>query len=264
MNPSINWWYGATGGSNSKTHSLTFYRKNIDTKLNRIAAHDAGLLVKDRLVQENPSIPVTNILTGLKVKLIDFAMDGEMSNLLESVGIRAEIIKSYEVPTFLLQTKPDPNQIIILSGLYPPQPREILQALTTFIQEGGRLFLINCASPNAAAITLGKVIPGPPSTTVKAPVHITAERDVFTGFQNLMDIDLEACRLPIDVQDKKDTKILVKVLTSKEEPLFVKATLGLGTAYILTSKLWTSPQVSWILIYFIIDNDSSTIRKSTT
>lgn len=72
-------------------------------------------------------------------------MDGDIAQLIEAVGPKVDTIKPYEIPFHLLQSRLTPNQIVILSGLFQPQPKEIFQSLLSFVADGGRLIIVNSA-----------------------------------------------------------------------------------------------------------------------
>jgi len=197
------WWYHA-GHNNIQLAAQ-------EIKNARISYGLGSLLAKDRLSHES-----VEKLKQVKIKVFDYGLDGEIAALLETLTGKVELVKSPEVPLHLLQMKIPPKEyIIVVSGLSVPQPKEIYQALVTFVNDGGRLFWYNCATHILGGIFLGKIQPIPPSTTVRAKLKVLAEKDLFTAFRSNEEINLEYHRYPIDILDTKNVVVLCKVQGQK-------------------------------------------------
>ncbi len=88
--------------------------------------------MRDRLQNDKP----------MKIKYLDYSLDGDLALLLESLGYKLEIIKGHEITFFLTNNKLDPaGYMIIINSLYQGQPKEAFQNLAEFVSEGGRLLI---------------------------------------------------------------------------------------------------------------------------
>jgi len=237
----FNWWYGASGGASNPSHLAAFYHRLPDAKISKIAYRLGGLLVKDRLYKEhgNPEV-VDSILDSVRIKIFDYSFDGDVGVLFESLGMKVELVRPFESAYHIIQTRLHPSQVVIISGLFHPQPKEIFQGLFQFVLEGGRLIIVNSAAPVLSMLFPGKFHPMEPSTTVRAPLIIGKERDIFSGYESNEQIDLEFYRPSLELLDKKEGKILAKVRSFREEPLFLKISIGNGVVYVMVSKMFTT------------------------
>lgn len=126
--------------------------KVVDTKVTKIGYSLASVLARDRLKEQSQMVP------DIKVKLFDYGADNELFMVLESLGFKIERIKTPEVPQHVIHNKLDPNQVVFISNLVNPQPREVFQGFAKFVEEGGRLLFFHCAPHWINVIFPGKVI----------------------------------------------------------------------------------------------------------
>jgi len=157
----------------------------------------------------------------------------------ESLGPKIEVIKQ-DAFYHLMTQKLDPNQMIVISGLFTPQLKEVLQTIQTFVNEGGRLIILNSASHVIASLFPGKIQTAPPSTTIQARAKFVAEKDLFSGYTYGDDLLLEYYRYPIDIIDKQNVKVLAQVQGQTVEPLLVKFNQGNGSVVHFISRMFTT------------------------
>jgi len=131
--------------------------------------------------------------------------------------------------------------------MYQPPPKEAFQSFLQFVNDGGRLIVMNSASPILGFLLPGRIVPGRPSTTVNAAIRVGKDKDLFSGYESFEMLDLEYYRQPIEVIDKKDAKVLAKIRSWRDEALMARLTLGAGVIYIMVSKMFTADKK--------IDND---------
>jgi len=218
----LNWWNYAT-------------TDNVDPKIARIAYQVGSQLVKDRLKDE-----IMGILGQSRVKLFDFALDGDFASFLEALGLKVDIVRPHEIPIHVTTSRLTPNQMVFISGMFMPLPPKEMQNMNTFVLEGGRLAFFNCAPHLIAGIFPGKILPLPHSTTVTAKIKIMNEKELFTGFKTGDELALDNQRYSFFVYDKQNVKVLAKTLTPAQEPLVIKFNHGAGVVYHIVSKLFTT------------------------
>jgi hypothetical protein len=126
--------------------------KPVDTKLTKIGYSLASVLARDRLREQSTIVP------DVKIKLFDYGTDNELFTVLDSLGFKIERIKTAEVPQHVIHNKLDPNQLVFITNLINPQPREVFQGFAKFAEEGGRLAFYHCAPQWINVIFPGKVI----------------------------------------------------------------------------------------------------------
>jgi len=227
-NASSNLW-----GFNSLGYNWWDYaqEKQSDTKVGRIAYNLAGQLVRDRLKNDKTT----------KIKLIDFATDGDLGLMLESLGFKLDILRGgHEITFFLTNNKLDAaEQVVIINSLYQAQPKEAFQNLSDFVSEGGRILLFNSAPTLAGMIFQGKLQNGPHSVCVGAKLKLnTSEKDIFSAFGSSEEVVLEYGRYPPSVSDNQHVTVLAKVSAKTPEPVLLKITHGNGVGYLFLSKMF--------------------------
>ncbi|PRP83405.1 hypothetical protein PROFUN_09433 [Planoprotostelium fungivorum] len=263
--PTYHWWHGSSGGTTNASHKQSFYHKMTDQKKDKLSQLNAALLVKDRLATElKMTAEELNVyLAEVKIRIYDFAVDGELGNLLEAVGFKPEIVKPFQVSSYLIQAKQPNNQLVIISGLFQMQPREVFQALYNFVHEGGRLIFINSTSGVLPLCFGPKLTPGPPSTVVRAGLRIISDKELFSGYEPSEQIELEQVRESLEVKDKNEVKVLAKIHGSREEPLAVRMAVGDGQIYVFTSKLYTREKTVENLREYLVKKGASPITMAT-
>jgi len=207
---------------------------SVDPKVSRIAYNLAGHIVKDRLKQDN-----LQKIKDMKVKFLDFANDGDLASLLESLGLKLDVVRGADIPFNLMNNKLEPNQIVIINSLYVGQPKEVFQNIFNYVNDGGRLMIFNSSPQLVSAIFPGKIHPAPHSICVSAKLKITGDKELFSAYGPVEDVALEYGRYPIDIIDKKGVEVLAKIQAHMVEPLLVRFTHGNGAVFFFISKIFT-------------------------
>jgi len=220
------WWYFGGGD-----HGITYH--STDPKVPRISYSLAGLLARDRMTKEQ-----VDKLANLKFKVFDFSVDADLVGWLEAIGVKLEVIKPQEVSLYIAHQPIQTNQIIILNGLIQPS-KDLMQVLTNFVNDGGRLLIFNCASNVIAAMFPGKITPLPPSTLLCAKVHFPGpEIDLFSSFTQNEMVDVEYSRYPIEVPDRNEVKVLAELKGRQLEPVVSQWDYGAVSVYLFVSRLF--------------------------
>jgi len=234
FDPNYNYWYNtfAWWYYSGADHGTTYHQA--DAKISRISYSLAGLVARDRLTREQQ-----DKLSSMKLKVFDFAVDGDMPAMLESTGVKVEAVKPTDVHLHVINQKLLPNQIVIINALYQPQPKDIFQAITNFVYEGGRLLIFNTASHLVSAMFPGRIAPVSPSTLISARVNFLGpEIELFSSWTPNELVDLEYYRYPIEIMDSREVKVLAEVKGRNMEPVSVQFDHGNGSVYLFVSRLF--------------------------
>jgi len=231
MDPNYRWWVNnyswwfQSGGNVLRPQ---------DQKVNRVAYGLVSTLLRDKMGPD-----YADKLKSITVKVFDFSGDGDIASLFETMVGKIEYVKGNEATYHLIAQKMHPSQMIaVLNGLQQQQPKEAIQQLQAFINDGGRVLFFFCTPFIIGTMFPGKIQPSPPSTCIKSVLKITGEKELFSGFKSKAAIQLETYRHPLDVIDKKSVSILATTVGSRGiEPLVLKFNSGNGVVYIFQSKL---------------------------
>jgi len=214
-------------------------QSTVDAATARIAFSLGAQLVRDRVGAQNAE----KLSQTIKIKIFDAGMgidSGEVHQIIEKLGVKIDIVPPHTL-SMQLDTLPT-DQIVVATGIVFNLPLDIVAALQNFAQRGGRILFANC-SPNAIAIMFpGKFQGFLPTCTVKAPLRIIADKDLFTGFAaDERKITPELVRYPL--REDNDHRGAIKVLAKFEsyygdEPTLSKFEYGDGVIYILVSKMF--------------------------
>jgi len=194
----------------------------------------AGLVAKDRMTKEQ-----VEKLSSMKFKIFDFAVDGDMPAMIESLGVKVESVKPNDIHLHVVTQKLFPNQILIINALYQPQSKEIFQAIANFVYDGGRLLIFNTASHLVSAMFPGRIQPVIPTTLVTARINFLGpEIELFSSWTQSELVDLEYYRYPIEVTDAREVKVLAEVKGRNTEPVTIQFDHGVGGVYLFVSRLF--------------------------
>jgi len=214
------------------------YQTVIDSSTARIAFSLSTQLAYDRIGKEN----ATSLTQNVRIKLFDAAMgvdSSELQAIIESLGTKVDSLFPHTLAMELEHAPPD--QLLIVTGvaLHLLLPPDIVLALQGFAERGGRILFVNSATGPLAVIFPGKFQPFVPSCTIRAPLTIVGEKDLFSGFTpEEREIIPEAIRYPLKVE-RKGVKVLAKFESYLgDEPTLVKFDHGQGVIYILVSKMF--------------------------
>jgi len=164
--PGSNWW--EHDSSNEKLLSRKVAKEK--TREKKVGFSLAGMLVRDRLAKQGID---SKEIAKTKFRLFDFGKDAQTSLFLEGLQLgNLEVISSANCTFFLLNRLP-PNQVILISDLFTPQPKQVFQNLFSFISEGGRVLFLNCSSFLLSILFQGAVKSLPHSNTIEAHLHLT-------------------------------------------------------------------------------------------
>jgi len=219
------WWYS------SLDHGAV--QSSAEAKIARIGFSLAGMVAKDRLAKDQ-----VERISNLKCKLFDFALEGDVAAMFEALGVKTEVVKPTEVPIHTINQRLIPTHFVVINGLIHPPQKEVLQAITQFVVEGGRLFFYNTAAHIIQSMFPGKIGPTPPSTLLSARVYFPGpEKELFASYHNGDLVDLEYTRYPISVLDKESVKVLAEVKGRNVEPTVAHFDHGDGTVFVFVSRM---------------------------
>jgi len=218
------WWYS------SIDHAV---QTAAEAKIARIGFSLAGMITKDRLPKDQ-----VERVSKLQCKLFDFALEGDVAAMFESLGVKTEVVKPTEVGNHTINQRLNPAHFVVINGLIHPPQKEVLQAITQFVYEGGRLFFYNTAAHIIQSMFPGKIGPTPPSTLLSARVYFPGpERELFASYHNGDMVDLEYNRYPITIIDKEAVSLLAEVRGRNVEPTVAHFNHGNGTVFVFVSRM---------------------------
>jgi len=211
--------------------------KPTDVKVSRAAFDLASLLLRDRLPGQSQAVK------QIKVRILDFGtQENDISIFFECLGAKVEVVKAHEIQYHLLDpfNKLLPTHTVVIANMNVPIPPDSAAIITSFVSEGGRLLVYNSSPSVLAMLFPGKFSSAPFSTTVSAKLHVTADKDLFTGYENKARLNLEITRSPLEVKDRS-CRVLAKINALRAEPLLVRFTSGRGVVYIFVSRMFAQP-----------------------